>query len=197
MPAASCAADVPADVCCNTFHLIGERIRTVATNAVTACIDESCADREFRSYQMIGDLTQDPHGDSLIVSFLRSSVRTDSRTTNQSMSPLVFTRAEFRVQLLETGWPTIEVDRMTGSILSYDDDMMQALVPHALGHAEKMWRAVVNAAATTVEAQRMFSSSANPHILRRGITVEEMRPLPRPGPMVGFAFNVSVDTKLT
>lgn len=196
MPHASCADDISGDVCCDTFWKIGERIRTVASAGVLACIDPDCSDREFRSYQTIGDQIQDPLGESLIVSFVRSSLRSDSRSQNQSTSPLVFTRAEFRVQLLETGWPTISVNQSTSTIVAPDADMLHALTPHALGHAEKMWRSVLNAAATTVEAQRLFPSSSNPHILRRGVIVEEMRPLPRPGPFIGFSFNVSVDTKL-
>lgn len=196
LPHASCADDIPADTCCNTFWLIGERIRTVATNAVCSCIEPDCADRELRSYQTEGEQIQDPLGESVIVAFVRSSVRIDGLNPNQSVQPTVITRAEFRVQLLETGWPTIQARQSTASIEAPDSAMIHALAKHARGHAEKMWRAVLNAASTTNQAAKLFPSSSNPHILTKGVGVGEMRPLPRPGPFIGYAFNVTVDTKL-
>jgi len=150
----------------------------------------------MRSYQTEGENIEDPLGDSLIVSFVRAMLRQDSRTPNQSTLPLIFTRVEFKVQLLERGWPTLQERPSTASIIAPDADMIHALAKHSRGHAERMWRAIVNGAATTNQAQKLFSSSANPHVVTHGVTIEELKPLPNAGPFIGYSFNVAVDTKL-
>jgi len=186
---------VPGATCCNSFWLIGERIRTVTLNGILACMDPSCADRKFRSWSTIGRVL-DPLGESLVVSFQRASLTTGSRNVNQATRPIVITRAEYRVELRENGWPTQKVDRSTESILAPDWKMQHALTVHALSHAEKMWRTLVNAAATTVQTASLFPQASNPHIRPRGVVVDPLEPLPPHGDQIGFGFIVRVDTDL-
>lgn len=195
MPHASCPEDVPGDVCCDTFSLIGERIRTVALAGVTACMDPDCGDREFRSWSTVGDII-DPLGESLVVSFINAALRQDARRGNASVNPVFVTRVEFRVELRENGWPTHEVDYQTGSVMAADWEMQAALTPHALGHAEKMWRSVVGAAATTDQTKALFVQETNPHIIQRGVVVEPLTRLQPFGTQIGFGFTIRVDTSL-
>lgn len=196
LPHASCAADIPADVCCDSFWLIGERIRTVACAGLVACMDEDCADREFRSYQTIGPVVQDPHGETLIVSFVRSYIRSDTQGRQRGTEMRFVTMAEYKVQLLENGWPTISRDSQTGTIVSFDWEKVHGLAKHATGHAEKMWRSLVNASVTTNQANALFPVASNPHIVQKSVIVSELTPMPRPGPQVGWEMNVTVGTSL-
>lgn len=195
LPYAPCPDDVPSDVCCNSFWLLGERIRTVALAGLVSCVDESCADREFRCWSQIGPVL-DPLGESLVVSYKGSALRSDSRRSNSSVSPLIVTRSEFSVELRETGWPTHHVDPSIDSILAADWEMIHALTPHAMSHAEKIWRTVVGAAATTVQADQLFPQTSNPHIRQRGVVIGGLTPLSRFADQIGFGFDVSIDTDL-
>lgn len=194
LPHASCAADVPGSVCCDTFWLLGERIRTVASQALADCMVPECADRTFYAYQSEGDRTQDPLGECLIVNFIRASVRSTDRAAG-GVQPIVVTRTEFRVELLENGWPILGVS--DGGITPPDREMIYALAKHARAHAEKMWRALLHAAATTNQTERLYPTSTNPHVMNRGVGVGDLQPLPRPGPQIGYYMTMTVDTALT
>lgn len=190
IPPSDCGVD--GSVCCDTFWLIGERIRDVACTGLTSCLVDDCG--EFESYQTEGDIITDPVGESLIVSFLRASVRPDSTRPTGAVSPVFVTRATFRVQLLENGWPHV-----TGGaeITPPARAEICAAARHARGHAEAMWRAVVGAAATTDQTKALFPRASNPHVMSRGVTVGDLAPMPRPGPQIGYQMDVSVDTKLS
>ncbi len=194
LPSAACPADINGDVCCDTFWLIGERLRTVACEGVCACMDPDCADQEFISYQNEGPQASDALGESLAVNFIRAAVRIDSRRRNSTISPTFVTRVEYRLELLESGWPILS--NPDGTIIPADRAALHALSKHARGHAEKMWRSIAGAAATTDQTKALFPSATNPHVASRGVTVGDLQPLPRPGPQVGYYMNVSVDTML-
>lgn len=194
LPSAENPVDVPGSVCCDTFWLLGERIRTVACEAVCACMDPDCADSEFISYQNEGPITEDAIGESLSVNFVRASLRIDSQRTNRASSPLVISRVDFRVELNENGWPIVTAP--SGEIVPADRDALHALAQHARAHAEKLWRALAGAAATTDQTQALFPAATNPHVLARGVTVGDLQPQPRPGPQIRYAMNISVDTTL-
>ena len=195
LPTADCAENVSSDVCCDTFWLVGERIRTVAVTGVLACIDEDCS-QEFTTWQTEGPRIEWPHGESLIVTFIRASPKISSRERSGPLAPLVVSRLEYLVELRETGWPILNTDP-TQTIHTPQWEMYHALAPHARGHGEKMWRSLVNAASTTRPAARMFNPTSNPHVLDKGVAVSDLLPLDRPGPQVGYQVTVTVDTKLS
>lgn len=192
IPTAACADDIPADVCCDTIWLIGDRIRTVATAGLMECFDPACADREFRSFSSWGERLQDPLGESLIVSWIRNSVVTTRGLG--SMAPATATRAEYLIELRENGWPAIE--SANGSIIERDSDVMNIASKHATGHAERMWRAVVDAAQRQIGAGALFALPANSHIIHGSIQIGDLTPIDPQGRQVGSKFNVSVSMAL-
>lgn len=196
MPSAGCAADISNDVCCDTWWLIGERIRTVAFEGVCSCIDPSCVDREFASYSTEGEIYS-ILGESLVITFVEAAVASAQVGRGGNVRPTPITRLEYRLELRENGWPLpMRADQGTQTIVQNDWEMCHALSKHARGHGEKMWRSVLNAAATTVVANRMFSPSLHPFIMERGIAVGRIRPLPNLGPQCGYFMAVTVDTQL-
>lgn len=196
LPAAGCAADVSSDVCCDSFWLIGERLRTVACNGVCSCMDPDCAEREFRSYQTANVNIQDPLGESLIVSLQRVGLRSDSTGRNRAVNRTFVTRSEWRIQLLENGYPTAQ-EEYGQVIVPPDWQMVDALTKHGFGHAEKMWRALLQAATTTTLADMLFRPSSNPHIVQNRVVVGDLIPMSRPGPQLGYELSVTVDSMLS
>ncbi len=174
--------------------MIGERIRTVASHGIVACFDDDCGGREFASYQSEGPVTNNPNGESLIINFTRASIKSGSRTTNGAVRPVIATRAEYRVELLENGWPILEV--VNGTIIPPDLALIHAYAKHARGHAEKMWRSLIGAAGTTDQSKALFPAKTNPHVLNRGVQIGDLTPMARPGPQIGFQLTVTVDTML-
>lgn len=193
LPSSTCAQDISGDVCCDSFWLIGERIRTVACEGVACCNEGDCADREFHSWQAEGPVANNPLGESLIVNFIRASVRADSRRSNGTIQPVIITRSEYRVELLENGYP---IPSGGDVIVPPDWELIHAVSKYARGHAELMWRSLVNAAATTDQSAALFPAATNRHVLRRGVAVGDLTPMPRPGPQIGYQLNVTVDTAL-
>ncbi len=194
MPSELCAEDVSGSTCCDSFWMIGERIRTVASHGIVACFDDDCGGREFASYQSEGPVTNNPNGESLIINFTRASIKSGSRTTNGAVRPIIATRAEYRVELLENGWPILEV--VNGTIIPPDLALIHAYAKHARGHAEKLWRSLIGAAGTTDQSKALFPAKTNPHVLNRGVQIGDLTPMARPGPQIGFQLTVTVDTML-
>lgn len=194
MPSAGCAADISSDVCCDTWYLIGERIRTVAFAGVCTCIEPGCGDREFISHQTEGDIYS-ILGDSLAITFVRAGI-TQPRPGGR-VGPTPMTTLTYRLELRENGWPLpATADDQRQVLVAADWQMLHALSAHARGHAEKMWRSVAHAAATTMPADRMFSPSLHPFIMEGRIGVGDITPLPNLGPQVGYQMVVTVDIQL-
>lgn len=196
LPLAANAADIPTDVCCTTFWEMGERIRSVAFAAVCACIEPDCTHPNMRSWQTEGTRTLDVMGDSLVVTFVRAAGRGDTRTRVGNMRPNPVTRAEFRVELRENGWPMIREHSATESIKLPDYQVVNAVAKHARGHAEKMWRALLSGATHTAQARQLFPSLTNPHILHRGVSVGDIVPIGPSGPQIAYGVTVTVDHTL-
>jgi len=194
MPSASCPENISSSVCCDSFWLIGERIRTVAYNAVMACMEEDCSET-FTTWQTEGGQIEWPHGESLVVTFVRASPKVSSRERSGPLAPLVVSRAEYLVELREKGWPILSTDP-TQTIHTPQWQEYHALAKHFRAHGEKMWRALVNAAATTKIAEQMFLPSTNPHVLNKGVLVDDLVPITRQGPHTGYRCTVTVDTRL-
>jgi len=194
MPSADCPENISGSVCCDSFWLIGERIRSVAFDGVMACMEEDCSET-FTSWQTEGAQIEWPHGESLIVTFVRASPKISSRNTAGPLAPLVVSRAEYLVELRETGWPILSTDP-TQTIHTPEWQEYHALAKHSRAHGEKMWRSLVNAAATTKPAERMFQVATNPHVLDKGVLVDDLLPLTRQGPQTGYRVTVTVDTRL-
>jgi hypothetical protein len=197
LPSSSCAADVSGDTCCDSAWLVGERIRTIACEGVSACLDPECADGEFRSYQTEGEL-QDPSPECLVVVFTGMDLRSGSTDTQRNARTVLITRLTYRVELIEGGWPNLRVDQQTNTLIPPDWEMQHALSKHARGHAEKMWRALQRSvvANTTNAAGAMFPLGTNPHVIRRGVGLGRLTPRPRPGPQIGYSIDITVDTTL-
>jgi hypothetical protein len=192
IPTAGCADDIPSDVCCDTIWLVGDRIRTVATAGLMDCIDPTCSDREFRSFSTWGERIEEPLGEALIVSWVRNRIGT--RTSAGAVAPFSVTQAEFRVELHENGWPV--PDRTGDNIVLPDSALINAVSKHATGHAERMWRAVVNAAQRQIGAAALFALPANEHIIHGSTVVGDLTPIGPDAYRVGARFNVTVEMKL-
>lgn len=190
LPAVASPADIPSDYCCDTLSKIADRIRTVAMAGLCSCLDGSCADRRFRSYITVGQRVEDPLGDSLVVHMLRFRPAPMSTASGRLLNVAAFV-TDLRVQLLENGWPTIETNEMTNQIIAPDSDMIHGLALHAMGHGEKMYRAVVNA----IQRNEMFVGPDNRHI--GVVEAGDLEPIQPSAYMIGFAFNVRVQTVLS
>jgi len=190
LPAASCAADIPSDVCCDTFATIAGRIRTVALAGLVTCLDPSCADREFRSYTSIGPSIQDPLGDSLIVHMITAGPTAGSSDGPGNLLQVAVFRAEFEVRLLENGWPQISVDDMSKQIIAPDADYIDAVAQHAMGHGEKMYRTLAN----SIQRRQMFTGASNGHIGK--VQISPLTPIQPSAFMVGYSCRVYVETLL-
>lgn len=194
MPFAGNAADISSDVCCDTFWLIGERVRTIAFDGVCACMDPSCIDREFVSYSTEGEI-HSILGESLVITFLRARMVATGRDGKPLNTPI--TRLEYRLELRENGWPmAVRKDDSTETLVQEDWRLAYALSKHARGHGEKMWRALVNSVTTTDLAKMMFRPSLNEHIMNRGVSLGDLLPLANTGPQVGYRMDITVDTML-
>lgn len=196
MPSAGSAADISQDVCCDTFWLIGERIRTVAFNAVCRCIDPTCINRAFASGSTEGEIYS-ILGESLMITFVDAEVRSVQKSGGGNLRPTPITRLNYRLELRENGWPLpVRKHDATESIIQTEWEMCHVLSKHARGHGEAMWRAVVNGASTTRREGRMFDPALHPFIMERGVGVGRMTPLPNTGPQCGYRLPVTVDTQL-
>lgn len=196
MPSAGCAADIPSDVCCDSFYLIGERIRTVAFGGVCGCTQASCGDRQFTSYSVEGE----PYailGETLTCTFLSAEITAAQRNGAGNVTPLPVTRLTYRLELRENGWPLPATAHMsTQTLVQADWRVIHALAAHARSHGEKMWRAVAHAAATTKVDERLFRPSLHPFVMERGVGIGRMTPLANTGPQCGYRMDVTVDTQL-
>lgn len=196
MPSARSAADVPSDVCCDTWWLIGERIRTIAFQGVCQCIDPTCVDREFSSYSTEGEIFS-ILGESLVITFLGAGVSQGTTTRAGGPRPTPITRARYRLELRENGWPLpVRQDSATETLVQADWQMLHVLSKHARGHAEKMWRSLVQSLATTNLTAMMFRPTLHPHIMAKGVTLSDITPLANFGPQCGYKMDVTVGTQL-
>ena len=193
LPLAANAADIPTDVCCTTEWELGERIRLLAFNAVCACIEPDCIAPKLRSWQTEGPRSLDVLGDSLTVSFLGNLERGDGRTPLGNARPAGATRAQFRVELRENGWPIIREHAATQTVQLPDHQVVNAVAKHARGHASKMRRALKNAALHTIQAQRMFPTTSFPHVLHRGVSIGDLTTTGPSGPQIAYSLIVTVD----
>lgn len=185
--APDCPCDTEADVCCDSFFLKADRIRTVAWNAVRECTEDGCcADRQMRTFVTLDGDMPDPFGDSVMVAWLGTTpvVQTAGGHT-PSITPH---RSEYRVQISASGWPVLGVE--SGRILMPTADTFQQATRHVVGHAEKAYRAVVNA----VQHHTLFTNT--PGLIFKGIRVSDVRPLPPAAYIARAAFLVSVDVAL-
>lgn len=190
LPLTDCPDDVPADTCCDTLGLMADRIRTVAAAAVVACIDETCADREFASYFTIGPRVEDPLGESLVVVLHEFGPSIGSRTFPGNLLPAAVHKADFEVRLLETGWPTIEADGVTDQIYVPDRSLVNGLARHSVGHGEKVYRALTDG----IQRRTLFAASTNPHIGQ--VSIDAMRPVQPSTHIAGWTMRVGVEVTL-
>lgn len=190
MPIASvdCPCDTGADVCCDTLFLKGDRIRTVAWNAVLECRDETCCGTiEGNTYMAMGPVTFDPHGDSVIVSLVSSDpVATTNGNHTASVSPL---RTIYKVEVRFAGWPTIQMGAPGSPPYTPTAAEYASATKHVMGHAEKAYRAVLRAAAN----HSLFVPAANPDVIFKGVRVSDLRPMQPRSVIAGMEFGVAVD----
>lgn len=190
LPATDCPDDVPADICCDTLGLMADRIRTVGHNAITDCIDPSCADREFVSYFTVGPRVEDPLGESLVVVMHDLSPSVGSNTLTGSLLPVGVHKAEFEIRLLENGWPTIQEDGLGDQIVVPDRTLVNGLARHSVSHGEKVYRAIANG----IQRRTLFAASTNPHIGR--ISLANMRPVQPSTFIAGWTMRLTIEVTL-
>lgn len=181
-------------MCCDTLWLIGDRIRTVAFQAVLACADESCT-QAFRSYSTIGNRIQDAHGDSVILSMTSADDAPMTSTSQGRQMQISVTRANYLLELRENGWPQSKVNGRN-QIETPDSALINAVSKHASGHGEKMWRALKNGAVRQTGPYALFPVATNPHVIHKGVAVSRLTPIDPRGFQVGWSLTVTVDTTL-
>lgn len=182
-----CPCDTGADVCCDTIYLKADRIRTVAWNAVLSCTDEGCCENVTgRTFTTLDADMPDPFGDSVMVAWLGTS---PAAVTPGGHTPSVTPhRAQFRVQVSASGWPVLKNESQR--IIMPSADAFNEATRHVMGHAEKAYRAVVNA------AQRNTLFVGAPDVIFKGTRVADLRPLPPAAVIARAAFLVTVDLAL-
>lgn len=186
LPLDACAHNIPTQVCCQSVWDVADRLRCVAFEAVCECLDPSCADAEFRSYVSIGPSIPEPLGDALVVHLLDMSPSGGSRTPVGNLQRVSLQLARFEIYLTENGWPTPREDELGEVIEVPEGALLNRLSRHSYGHAEKMYRAVLNG----VQTGTMFPVPANAHIGR--VDVAGLQPVQPAAFAVGWTIPVTV-----
>jgi hypothetical protein len=191
IPAFDCSPDVGSDVCCDTFSAKAERIRTVAWNAYLDCGHggEGCGGVEANSYVTVGPIV-DPKGDSVIVALQR--VRPVTQTAGGHTPTITAMRAEYRVEVRTSGWPIISANPTGTRAMMPSPAQYGHAARHVVGHAEKAYRAIVNA----VQTHTLFVPALHPDVIFKGVLVGDLTPVGPDSTIAGFAFAVSVDVSL-
>lgn len=193
IPHESCPPGTAPDVCCDTMFLIGDRLRTVACDAVMACADPACG-TEFRSYFTHGERIQDPIGDSLIVSLRSAQPATTTTTANGRIGPTPLTRMIFQLELRENGWPTASADGT--HIKVADPAHVHSATAHSMSHAEAMYAAIMNGVSTWIGADAMFPINRNPHIIKDSVAVGQLLPVGPDAHQVAWSVEFQIDARL-
>lgn len=182
-----CPCDTGPDVCCDTLWLKLDRIRTVAWNAVLDCDDVGCCQgREARTFVSINQDQGDPFGDSVFVTWIRTTPIVDTRNNH---TPIVTGhRLEARVDLRVSGYPVLV--KQGERAIPPTPTALNNAAKHVLGHGEKAYRAVVNA----VQTHMLFPST--PGVIFKGQRVSDLVPVGPTAHIAGAAFLVNVDLAL-
>ena len=193
IPASSCPPGTTPDVCCDTMFLIGDRIRTVACDAVMCCTAGGC-NQEFRSYMTFGNRIQDLKGDSLIVTMQNATPAPATRTDAARIGPMTMTRIQYLLELRENGWPQ---PKARGTNIEQPDGMaVHAATAHAMSHAEIMYQALVNGARIPIGDNALFPINKNPHILLNSIDIGPLLPVGPQTMQVASTVSITVDARL-
>jgi hypothetical protein len=193
IPADSCPPGTTPDVCCNTLFLIGDRIRTVACEAVMCCASADC-DSEFRSYTTVGSRIQDLVGDSVVVTLQNATTAATTNTARQRTSPTPVTRATYQVELRENGWPQAKA---RGKGIAVPDPLaVNAAAAHAMSHAELMYGAIANGATTQIGDGALFPVPTNPHIIMNSVQIGPLLPVGPQAYQIAWTIQVTVDAVL-
>jgi hypothetical protein len=193
LPASDCPTGCPPDTCCNTLFLMADRIRTVAFDAVLCCVDESCR-QPYRSYVVAGNRIQDLVGDSVIVTLQTATSAAMTNTPQGRLSPLSVTRSTFLLELRENGWP--QAKTVGRNIEVPSGESLNAASAHSMAHAEKMWRSLVDAAATRNGNNRLFPITNNHHVIQGGVGVGPLTPVGPQAYQMAWSVIVTVDHTL-
>lgn len=188
IPASDCPCDTGPEVCCDSIFLKGDRIRTVAWNAVLACREEGCCeDTVGKTYTTLDTETPDPFGDSVIVAWTGTE---PVATTPGGHTPQITPhRSTFRVQISAKGWPILSTEQ--GRPVMPSAEAYSNATKHVMGHAEKAYRAVLAA----VQGNSLWVST--PGVIFKGTRVSSLAPLPANSAYIArVAFLVAVDMTL-
>lgn len=186
IPALDCPCDTGPEVCCDSIFLKADRIRTVAWNAVRECSDDGCcATVTGNTYTTLDPEIPDPFGDAVIVAWLGITpvAETGSHTAQISAH-----RCDFRVAIRASGWPMLDVSSGRPTVPSATQ--YNNATKHAIGHAEKAYRALMNA------TQRNTLWASTPGVIFKGTRVSQARPYGPRSHIAGATFNVTVDITL-
>lgn len=189
--AEDCPDCTPAETCCDSLFLVGDRIRTVAWEAVECCVTANC-DKPFRTYTTFGNRIEDVLGDSLIVTLQQATNAPATTSTQGRVQPYALTRASFLLELRENGWPQSKVN--SGKVIEVpDSDVIEAAAQHAMGHASAMWAGLMNAAASRNGSTRMFPLPYNHHVQQGGVAVGPLLPVGPQAYQAAWSVTVTVD----
>lgn len=186
LPVATCAAEVPTDTCCHTLYDIANRLRCVVTDALCECFEGGCADRDFRSFVSVGPQIEDPQGDSLIVHMQRIGLTSLSSTPQNALLGVAVHVAEFEIRLLETGWPTIELNDLEQIISVPDHEYVNTMARHVYSHGERMYRAVVDG----IQHNTLFTLATS-DVAK--IRLSDFTPIQPSGELAGWTMTLQIE----
>lgn len=136
LPSLDCGTPAP---CCDGFFNIAEDLRVFVTTRLAECFTDPCVG-ELRSYVTMGR-PSDLMSNYLAVCWMGITVENTQQARSVPMAPMA-QRMTLAVRLVESGWPTAATgDRQIE--LPSETALHQAAI-HALGHAERMVRAVAS-----------------------------------------------------
>jgi hypothetical protein len=173
-------------VCCDVLFTAGETILNVALDAINNadCYLDECHAPNMEGIVTIGPASNYPHADLLTVSMERMRARqtqiAQGRTPNPSAQLSVW-----NVEFMESGWITFGEE---GEIP--DPQFLQMLAMHSYGHAEQMYRRLVNAVATGTIAEGCKGGNC-------GASIGDLIPIDPRGHLVGWRTTVTVPIDLS
>ncbi len=182
LPALDCT---PSEVvCCPTFYDIGYHILTRAFAAVQPCSAPSPCETVWHTYVTIGD-GDDGVMDALSVALMGVGPSSKSQDTGR-LSPIMQIKADYRVRLLDSGWPMVHED--DGVIVQPDPAEQNALARHSYARGEALYRGLLNDVVNGTILPTGMACSAT--------TIDRLLPLKPAGGTVGWYTTISLTLAL-
>lgn len=127
-------------VCCTSLYDIAYHILAEVHKDLVQCHEPSPCSPGWITYVTMGD-GDDAVMDALSVSVVNVRPSPNSQTGGK-LSPASAFLADFRVRILEAGWPMVREEN--GELFQPDPVEQNALARHAFGHGERMYRTLIS-----------------------------------------------------